>query len=172
MGHTKHFSRDGWSYVVSSFNLILRNYKEYMARTSLISTNCMPSLIARYWMISQEITWCHFQHWWTYLFPTCKPWITKVYLSLVYIHPGKVFNPLFEVIFARLRVWKIYWVLKLIKSICHPCDIPYNYIVKLETFAEDYQFIMKKVLGLWNEDFTAKHKQVGITIGKLTSLDL
>ena len=33
-----------------------RNYKEYTARTSLISMNFMPSLIARYWMISQEIT--------------------------------------------------------------------------------------------------------------------
>lgn len=43
---------------------------------------------------------------------------------------------------------------------CFICDIPYQYIVKLETFAEDYQFIMKK-LGLW-DTFDEEHKAVGI----------
>ena len=47
---------------------------------------------------------------------------------------------------------------------CFICDIPYQYIVKLETFAEDYQFIMKK-LGLW-ETFDEKHKRVGIHKGQ------
>ena len=68
-----------------------------------------------------------------------------------------------------LICFQVKYHLQILESICHPCDIPYNYIVKLETFAEDYQYIMKKVLGLWNEDFTAKHKQVGITIGKYCS---
>ena len=47
---------------------------------------------------------------------------------------------------------------------CFICDIPYQYIVKLETFAEDYQYIMKK-LGLW-EGFDEKHKKVGIHKGQ------
>ena len=47
---------------------------------------------------------------------------------------------------------------------CFICDIPYQYIVKLETFAEDYQFIMKK-LGLW-DTFDEKHKRVGIHKGQ------
>lgn len=31
---------------------------------------------------------------------------------------------------------------------CFPCDFPYEYIVRLETFSEDYQFILRK-RGLW-----------------------
>ena len=43
------------------------------------------------------------------------------------------------------------------------CDIPYKYIIKLETFAEDYQFLMRK-FGFW-EKFNAKHKLIGIVKG-------
>ena len=91
------------------------------------------------------------------LFLGHNPWV---------IYPGNIFLALRSIsqIWVRHRVQFIY-IIKTFQSICHPCDIPYNYIVKLETFAEDYQFIMKKILGLWNEDFTAKHKQVGVTIG-------
>ena len=68
------------------------------------------------------------------------------------------------------QLFTMSYVWKLSSSICHPCDTPYNYTVKLEIFVEDYQYIMKKVLGLWNEDFTAKHKQVGITVGMYWAL--
>ena len=33
---------------------------------------------------------------------------------------------------------------------CFPCDFPYEYIVRLETFSEDYQFILRK-MGLWEK---------------------
>jgi hypothetical protein len=33
---------------------------------------------------------------------------------------------------------------------CYPCDIPYQYIIKQETFAKDYQFILQKH-GLWEK---------------------
>ena len=44
-------------------------------------------------------------------------------------------------------------------SLCHLCYLPYKYIVRLETFAEDYQFLMRKA-GLW-QNFNEKHKLVG-----------
>ena len=50
-------------------------------------------------------------------------------------------------------------------SLCHICDLPYKYIVKLETFGEDYQFLMRK-MGYW-DGFNDKHKQVGIIKGKV-----
>lgn len=43
---------------------------------------------------------------------------------------------------------------------CFVCDLPYKYIIKLETFAEDYQFIMRK-MGLW-DNFDEIHKNVGV----------
>ena len=43
---------------------------------------------------------------------------------------------------------------------CFVCDLPYQYIIKLETFAEDYQFITRK-MGLW-DNFDEAHKNVGI----------
>jgi len=42
---------------------------------------------------------------------------------------------------------------------CFICDIPYKYIVRLETFTEDYQFLTRK-LGLWDQ-FDDVHKLVG-----------
>ena len=56
------------------------------------------------------------------------------------------------------------------KKSCYVCDIPYKYIVRLETFAEDYQYITRK-LGLWDK-FDAKHKMVGSSKGYLNSLSL
>jgi len=46
------------------------------------------------------------------------------------------------------------------KNLCHICDVPYKYIVRLETLAEDYQFLMR-MFGFW-ENFNDKHKKIGI----------
>ena len=42
---------------------------------------------------------------------------------------------------------------------CFPCDFPYQYIIRLETFSEDYQFILRKA-GLW-EGLSDENKQAG-----------
>lgn len=42
---------------------------------------------------------------------------------------------------------------------CYPCDYPYEYIVKLETFEEDYQYILRK-MDLW-DSMNDAHKQAG-----------
>jgi len=42
---------------------------------------------------------------------------------------------------------------------CFPCDFPYEYIIRLETFSEDYQFILRKI-GLW-EKMSDEAKQAG-----------
>ena len=54
-------------------------------------------------------------------------------------------------------------------SLCHLCDLPYKYIIRLETFAEDYQFLMRKA-GLWQK-FNRKHKLVGQVKGRLLLTD-
>lgn len=55
-------------------------------------------------------------------------------------------------------------------SLCHICDLPYKFIVKLETFAEDYQFLMRK-MGYW-EGFNEKHKHVGVIKGTSSEISV
>merc|ERR1712150_80142 len=36
------------------------------------------------------------------------------------------------------------------KRACHPCGVPYRYIIKVETFAEDFEFVLRKH-GIWEQ---------------------
>lgn len=42
---------------------------------------------------------------------------------------------------------------------CFPCRFPYQYIIRLETFAEDYQYVLRKI-NLW-DGLTEDVKKVG-----------
>ena len=52
---------------------------------------------------------------------------------------------------------------------CFPCAFPYKYIVRTETFSEDFQFILRRA-GLW-ESLDAKHKRVGWKKGKFGTMN-
>ena len=60
--------------------------------------------------------------------------------------------------------WRCYSVLVFYKRGCLLCDFPYQYILRTETFHEDYQFILRKA-GLW-DTLDEKHKRVGAKKGK------
>ena len=51
------------------------------------------------------------------------------------------------------------------KRACHPCGIPYKYIIKVETFAEDFQFVLRKH-GVW-EQMIDKAKEAAGSTGNL-----
>ena len=51
------------------------------------------------------------------------------------------------------------------KRACHPCRIPYRYIIKVETFAEDFQFVLRKH-GIW-EQMDDKAKEAAQSTGEL-----
>ena len=51
------------------------------------------------------------------------------------------------------------------KRACHPCGIPYRYIIKVETFAEDFQYVLR-THGLWDHMNDAA-REAATTTGKL-----
>ena len=49
------------------------------------------------------------------------------------------------------------------KRACHPCGVPYRYIIKVETFAEDFEFVLRKH-GIW-EQMNDKAREAAVSTG-------
>ena len=52
--------------------------------------------------------------------------------------------------------------------LCHPCQFPAKYILRQETFSQDYQFMMKDV-GLWDR-LNDKAKSAALTVNNAGSV--